>query len=476
MSVEAILVGVYLASCTGIGVYFARRGADSESEYWVAGRSIGVAANAMAIMASLASGGSIIGVMGLAYKSGIPFTLALFAGAILGFPLAAVLVAAPLRRFESITISDFLTFRYPGAVARWCVPLFILFSFTVYIVAQMKAAGITAQVLLGMEYKTAVTASTLVFVAYVSLGGMLAVTWTDVVQGTLMLLVVLGTAAALTYDQGAPLAVLDRATEAAPKLGEMTQTPIASLLGIFTLWAAAIPVIPHIVMRVFTAKDAEGARVSLNLAMILYSILILAAVLIIVPVGILLHPGLQDADQVFLKVMQGQFPPFVRGLGIAAVLAAVMSTTDALLLACSAAVTHDLLGPFLARKGERVRRLTTAAVPWAIGLFAMACAYHPPKLITTFYSSAIGLLSASLFVPLLAGLWWKKANRIGGSASILVGAVVYLALELGGFAIPKFSPVLFALAASAGAMALGSALGKPPAPEISLRIERLHAN
>jgi sodium/pantothenate symporter len=477
MTIEAVLVACYLVACIAIGVYFARRGAESEQQYWVAGRSIGVAANAMAIMASLASGGSIIGVMGLAYKLGIPFTLALFAGAILGFPLAAVLVAAPLRRFESITISDFLNFRYPHPVVRWCVPLFVLFSFTVYIVAQMKAAGITAQVLLGMDYKTAVTAAALVFIAYVSLGGMLAVTWTDVVQGTLMLLVVLGTAFALTLDHGAPLAILDKATAEAPKLGEMAQSPLASLLGIFVLWAAAIPVIPHIVMRVFTAKDAQGARIALNMSMILYSVMILSAVLIVVPVGKMLHPSLQDADHVFLKVMQGQFPPVVRGLAISAVMAAVMSTTDALLLACSAAVTHDLLGPTLRRMGEGARRKVTAIVPWLIGLFAMVCAYNPPKLITTFYSAAIGLLSASLFVPLVAGLWYKRANTAGGVASLAAGAAVYLILQVGfASSLPKFSPVLFALAASALAMAAGSVLGSRSADAISDRVAALHAD
>ena len=72
-----------------------RRVLGSREEYWVAGRSVGTLVNAMAIMATLASGGSIIGVMGLAYQQGIPATLALFAGAVLGFPLASILVARP---------------------------------------------------------------------------------------------------------------------------------------------------------------------------------------------------------------------------------------------------------------------------------------------------------------------------------------------------------------------------------------------
>ena len=86
-------------------------------------------------------------------------------------------------------------------------------------------------------------------------------------------------------------------------------------------------------------------------------------------------------------------------------MAAVMSTTDALLLACSAAITHDLLGQRLQRSSERTRRTVTIAVPWAIGLFAMVCAWSPPQLITAFYSAAVGLLVAGPARPAEDGVW-----------------------------------------------------------------------
>lgn len=473
MSVEAVLVVVYLAGCIGVGVWASRKGLGDQDEYWVAGRRVGTGANAMAIMASLASGGSIVGVMGLAYKAGIPYTLALFAGAIVGFPLAAVLVAAPLRRFAGFTITDFLAHRYRHPAVRVLASVIIVVSFTVYIIAQMKAAGITAEVLLGIPYAYAVTLATVVFVLYVSVGGMVAVTWTDIVQGALMLLVVLGTAVALSVQEGAPAAILERATGAAPALGAMVDKPLISLVGIFVLWATAIPVIPHIVMRVFSARDARSARVSLNLAMVLYAAMILAAVLVIVPVGKLLFPELADADAIFLEVIRGQFSPLVRGVAVAAVLAAVMSTTDALLLACSAAVTHDLLGARLSAASERARRAATIAVPWVIGLFAMVCAWSPPSLIVAFYSAAVGLLGASLFVPLVAGLWWKRANMLGGVLAMGTGATVYLVLQLGKL-VPSFSASLFALAASAVAMGVGAWLGAPTAGALAVEIAALH--
>jgi SSS family transporter len=474
MTTERTLVLLYLAICIGIGILAARKVLASKDEYWVAGRRIGTAVNAMAIMASLASGGSIIGVMGLAYSQGIPATLALFAGAVIGFPLASILVARQLRAFGRYTITDFLAFRFPSPVVRVLVPLLIVVAFTCYIVAQLKAAGISAHALLDIPYETALVIATIVFITYVSIGGMIAITWTDVIQGLIMLVVVLGTAIAVVWRAGSPFELLRQATEAAPGLGHLTGPDIESSIGYFLIWATAIPVIPHIVMRVFTAKNGRSAQLSLNLAMLAYSAMILAAVLAIVPLGKLGFPDLADADQVFLRVIQSEFPAVIRGIAVAAVLAAVMSTTDALLLACSSAIAHDLLGDFLRqRASDRTLAAVRVVSTWGIGVIALYWALSPPELLTRFYTAGIGLLSAGLFVPTIAGLWWKRANTIGGVAALVAGAGAYVLTLVGilDFGVP---PIVVGLSSSALGMLAGSLLGKPELREMLDQIATLH--
>jgi len=476
MLVERILVLLYLAACIGIGVYASRKVLASRDEYWVAGRRIGTAVNTMAIMASLASGGSIIGVMGLAYSKGIPTTLALFAGAVIGFPLASILVARQLRNFGRFTITDFLAFRFPSPVVRVLVPTLIVVAFTAYIVAQLKAAGITANVLLGIPYDNALVIATLVFITYVSIGGMIAITWTDVVQGVLMLIVVVGTALAVIWRAGSPFELIQQATQSAPELGRLGDRDIGDSVGYFIIWATAIPVIPHIVMRVFTAKDGRSAQLSLNLAMLAYSVMILAAVLAIVPVGKLAFPDLADADQIFLRVIQGEFPAVIRGIAVAAVLAAVMSTTDALLLACSSAIAHDLLGGFLRRRAsDKTLVAIRVASAWIIGILALYWALSPPELLSRFYTAGIGLLSAGLFVPTIAGLWWKRANRAGGVAALVAGVGSY-GLTLGGAVDLGLPPIVVSLAASALAMAAGGLLGARETSEMREQVAALHVD
>ncbi|MFT6627202.1 MAG: SSS family transporter [Flavobacteriales bacterium] len=478
--IEAVILSLYLLACIGIGYIASRRVLTSNDDYWVAGRGVGTWTNAIAIMATLASGGSVVGVMGYAYKSGIPATLSLFAGAVVGFPLASMLVAKPLRNFGRYTITDFLGWRYDSPLVRVLVPILIVVTFTAYMVAQLKAAGLTAEVLLGVDYKLAIIISMIVFVGYVSFGGMLAVTWTDVMQGSLMLVLVVGAAAALWWQYDGTAGLLQDAVTQRPQLGEPSAAGWPTMAGSFLVWATAIPVIPHVVMRVYTAKDARGARMSLNLAMVGYSVIVLAAVFVIVPIGVIDAPNLAaaDADRVFHMVIQNRFPPVIRGIAVAAVIAAVMSTTDALLLACSSAVAHDLVAPYLRRKNggaaptARIMARVNFVTVSLLGLIAMVFALNPPELLTQFYSAAIGWLGAALFVPLIAGLWWKRATRRGGEAALLVGGAVYAVLQFGGFG-PTYSAILWALPAGLLAMIVGS-YASPAEPERVREISRLH--
>lgn len=459
--IERWLVLAYLAVCVAVGVLATRRVLGSADEYWVAGRRVGTGVNALAIMASLASGGSLVGVLGLAYRDGVPATLALFAGAVVGFPLAAILVAAPLRRLGRFTITDFLVFRYPHRIVRLLTPSLIVVALTVYMVAQMKAAGITAESLLGVDYRTAIAVATVVFVLYVSFGGMVAVTVTDVMQGALMFFVMGIAAALLTWAAGSPLGALEEATAAAPAFGRLPEQG-GGYLSYFVIWAAAIPVIPHIVMRVATARNAHSARVALNLATVGYGVMILAAIFVIAPVGVLEFPGLTDPDQVFLRIVGEHFPPLLRGLAVAAVLAAVMSTTDAFLLAVSSAIAHDLFGGYLGKKSPRAQAAARLVATWIVGAAALYWAWSPPELLTRFYTAGVGLLSAGLFVPVVFGIWWKRANLAGGIAALLTGAFSYSFLLFAGSAVGiGIGPILVALPLSFAAMLLGGRLGRP---------------
>ena len=104
---------------------------------------------------------------------------------------------------------------------------------------------------------------------------------------------------------------------------------------------------------------------------------------------------------------------------------------------------------------------------------ALFWAFSPPELISQFYTAGVGVLSSSLFVPTVAGLWWKKANLVGGVGAVASGAGVYVLVQLGVIDI-GLAPVVVALCASTAAMVLGGLFGPAEAPEMIEQIEALH--
>ena len=110
---------------------------------------------------------------------------------------------------------------------------------------------------------------------------------------------------------------------------------------------------------------------------------------------------------------------------------------------------------------------------WVVGLLALYWALSPPELISRFYTAGVGLLSASLFVPTIAGLWWKRANLAGGAASLVAGATTYVLAQLGIVDL-GVAPVVVALVASAIAMLAGGLLGRRESPSMLETVAALH--
>jgi sodium/pantothenate symporter len=427
-------------------------------------------------MAALASGGSIIGVIGLSFEHGMPYAFGMFAGAVVGFPLASILVARQLRNLGKYTITDFLLYRFNNRLIEILVPIIIIISFTAYIVAQLKAAGLAAVYILGISYPHAIALMSLVFIIYVSIGGMWAVTWTDVLQGILMAFVVLVLSVILLYKFNGLAPLVKKGVSIYPALGKMAAMPLSSYIGAFVIWATAISVIPHIVMRVYSAKNVKSARLSLNYAMIIYAIMIILAVSTIAPASRVLFPHLKDADAAFFNIIERNFSPLLAGLSIAAVMAAVMSTTDALLLACSSAISHDLYEKSLGKKAsEKQLKYIRIGSVWIIGIAAMVLAFNPPKLLTMLYTAAVGILCSSLFVPLVLGIWWKRATNGGALWSMLAGSISYMVL-LFFTDMPALSHILISLPFSLLVMIIASCLTRSPSHQIIALMEKLHRN
>lgn len=450
---ELGIVLSYFAVLVVIGGVAYRRVRGSTDQFFVAGRSLGTFVNSWAFLASLASGGSVLATVGTGLALGFPYGASLVAGAPVGFAVASVLVARPLRQLGRYTVPDYFAARFDSTLMRWAVPVIVVVASMAYIVAQMKGASLVASHLLGWDYNTGLWVSGLIFVLYVSIGGFLSVTWNDVFQGILMFAMLVGFAVAATSALGGIGefgGAFTQATADYPALGTVSEAlPIASYVGGFVTWATAISVLPHVIMRVYSARNVRSARKSLNGAMLLYGAMMLISALVLTPAAAVLVKdlNLSEPDAAFLVLSDHVFGPIGQGVVAAAVLAAIMSTTAGLLMACNSALGHDIYSRLLRpQASQRQVVRVSAAATWVVGVVCILLAMNPPEFLIVLYTAAVGLLASSFFGPMVLGIWWPRTTTAGATAGMVTGAGVF-SIAFAALPLPDSSEVLVAMPA-----------------------------
>ncbi|MCM3584996.1 sodium:solute symporter family protein [Mesobacillus maritimus] len=480
---ETVIMIIYLLFCILLGVLSQRRISSSNQgidEYYAAGRNIGTGMNSLAMLAALGSGGSFMAIVGTAWNLGIPFIGWMVVGSCVGFPLASILVARQLRNSKKITVSEFIEDRYKGSnFLKIAVPIIIIIGSGMYLMSQMKAGGLMTSYVTGLNYEWGLVIISIVFFLYVSMGGMLAVTWTNILQGLLLsLLTILLVVAGIINLPIGWGEFLKSATEQNAALGIAGGTvPIAGYIGAFLTWATAVCVTPHLIMRVFTASTIKSAKLSLNISMLIFGLLMASTIFVIVPyVPTLGETVLQSnpSDMWMLLIAENFFGPLLMGIIAAGVLAAVMSSTDALLLAISSSVAYDLYKGVVKPDATRTQILKVSGIAtWIIGIFVMILTLNPPPFLIVLYTAAVGFMVSSFFSPIVLGIWWKRTNNIGAIAGLISGSVSFMIAFLF-FDLPYNSEILIGLPISLLVTIVVSSLTEKPSKEVISRMESYH--
>jgi len=465
--------------------------------YYVAGRQVPAVFNGMATAADWMSGASFVAMAGGIYMGGYPY-LAFVVGWTGGYVLVAVLMAPYLRKFGCYTVPDFIGTRYGGNVARFCaVVVLVVASFT-YVTAQINATGTIASKVLQIPFGVAVWIALVAILLCSMLGGMRAVTWTQVAQYIVLIIAYLVPVIWMSNKQGFGIIpqlvygdAVARIAELEPTLGVGVLKPATAIAGVSALTvkhsaasSSLVPQIqfvtlvacmmmgtaslPHILMRYFTTPSVKAARQSVAWSLFFIFLLYFTAPALATFTKLqVLDPNLATSiigkpiadvsalDWVqkwsnigFLKIvdsngdgilqineffMRGDIvvlatpeiaglPAVISGLVAAGGLAAAMSTADGLLLAIANALSHDLYYKMIDPKADTRTRLIVARVLLiAIGAAGSAVAALRLTGILGAVAWAFDFAMSGLFFPLVLGIWWKRANRPGAIAGMVVG-------------------------------------------------------
>lgn len=445
-----IAFGVYMAGMLIIGASSAKKSKNAD-DYFLGGRNLGGWVAALSAQASDMSGWLLMGLPGCIYAFGANqawIAIGLFIGTVLNW----MFISGRLRRYtikagNAMTIPEYLgnRFRDNRNILKAISAVVIMVFFLVYAASAFSAGGKLFASVMNIGYHQALTLGAVVILAYTFLGGFIAVCNTDFIQGTLMLIGILTVPIVAVMVMGSGYIIpnlIDSGLDVSAKEflnifyenGEpISAVSIASQLA----WGLGYCGMPHILVRFMAVRDEKELAKSRRIA-IVWVLLSLAVACIIGVIGrAYLYPtvlGTEGAEyeNVFIEMIKKVFMsdmklPFIGGILLCGVLAAIMSTADSQLLVSSSSVAKDLCsGIFFKKMTERQVLAVSRFTVLVIAVIAYLIAWNPNSSIMGLVSNAWAGLGSAFGPTILMSLYWKRTNIAGAAAGMLSGGLTVI--------------------------------------------------
>ncbi|QHG66401.1 sodium:solute symporter [Pseudomonas putida] len=458
MALDIIVVMIYTVGMLGLGWYGMRR-AKTQEDYLVAGRNLGPTLYMGTMATTVLGGASTVGTVRLGYVHGISgFWLCAALG--LGIIALNLFLAKPLLRLKIFTVTQVLERRYNPMARQASAAIMLAYALMIGVTSTLAMATVL-QVLLDLPFWASLLLGGGVVVVYSTIGGMWSLTLTDIVQfviktvGLMFILLPVCLYKAGGWDT--LVAKLPAASFSWTTIGWDT------IITYFLIYFFGILIGQDIWQRVFTARDekvCQRAGTTAGVYCVLYG---LACALIGMSAHVLM-PDLANPNNAFAEMIKGQLPEGIRGLLMAAALAAMMSTASAGLLAASTTLTEDLLPKLRGGKPSSlgVSRLFTLIT----GLVVLGIALAVNDVISAL-TLAYNLLVGGMLIPLIGAIFWKRATTAGAIASMSLGfaTALFFMFKDG---LDANTPIYYSLAVGLVSFVLVSMLSRKPVGEFKL--------
>lgn len=451
MSISYIAVfGAYLAFLVWSCVKSLRQ-VESLSDFTTGGHRMGLLLGVGTSVATWVSVASVMGVPGQLYNTGIAAIIGWVAGWFLAtaiMPLLAYKVRRP--ELPARTFPEFIRMRFEPfariSSLQLIVAVLMFVGYFIFCHLQVVGFGIVFNTITGIPYEYAIFAF-LILLLLTSIGGFWSVAATDLLNSVMILVGLLLGTGAILYATGGITPILDAvATTTAPT--NVGGTPLepgillspagtfgwSVLLGIFMANAIGASVAPHWINRFMAPRNSKAAV--LQMMWTLIALIPIFACLILIGLGAkTLIPSLpadRTTDYIMPMIMQQFAPPFVGAMTLIALLAAAVSTANSMLLNCGTSLYYDFyrsLYPDRQFDDARATRHLRFAV-LGLGLLSVVSAIKPPLLLAMGFTYVYGAFGAAFMWPVWFGLFWRRMNRAGAYAGIVVGAATFIVAKL----------------------------------------------
>ena len=429
----------------------------SLSDYVLGGRKLGEWTTALSAGASDMSGWLLLGLPGYAYLAGFEavwIAIGLFFGSWVNW----LLIAPRLRSYSeyrdnALTLPEFLEkhFKDSSHLLRIVSALLIMLFFIMYTSSGLVAGGKLFESVFDLPYLWAVVTGTIAILIYTTIGGFLAVSWTDLFQGLLMALALI-VVGKISYDVAGGWNIMVNTLEVVDpsmvRIINISETPALSLIALLSLlgWGLGYFGQPHILARFMAIKSVAHIPKARRIA-ITWTGFNLTAALVIGFAGVaVLDTPLSgpDSEKVFIELVTMLFHPATAGICLAAILAAIMSTADSQLLVASSVFTEDLYQLVLKKPASQshlilVNRLSVIVV----SIIAFILALSREQTVLDLVAYAWAGFGATLGPVLILTLYWNRLTKNGALAGMLAGGITVIVwhhLEGGWFELYEIIP------------------------------------
>ncbi|MGG1678966.1 sodium/proline symporter PutP [Neobacillus sp. NRS-1170] len=435
-TLQLISIGIYLAGMLLIGWYSYRK-TSNLTDYMLGGRSLGPAVTALSAGAADMSGWLLMGLPGGVYVTGLASAW-IAIGLTIGAYLNWLLVAPRLRSYtqvanDSITIPSYLENRFKDKsnMLRIVSGIVILVFFTFYVSSGLVSGAVFFQSSFGTDYLTGLYIVGGVTIAYTLFGGFLAVSYTDFIQGLMMLIALFLVPALGIFITGGPTETFDTIRAIDPtRLDWFKGTTFIGIVSAMA-WGLGYFGQPHIVVRFMAIKTIKETKSARRIGMG-WMIISLIGTIFTGLIGIAFFHNntahkLDNPEAVFISLSQIFFHPLFAGFALAAILAAIMSTISSQLIVTSSALVEDLYKVVMNKNAsdKRLVFLGRMAV-LLVSVVAGALAFKQNSTILSLVAYAWAGFGASFGPIILLSLFWKKMNKWGALFGMIVGAVTVI--------------------------------------------------
>ena len=424
---------VYLILMMSIGIFFYYR-TRNLADYILGGRQLSPMVAALSAGASDMSGWLLLGLPGALYAGGMS-NMWIAVGLSIGAFLNWQFVAKRLRQYteaanDALTLPDYLEnrFRDRSRVLRVISAVVILVFFTIYVSSGLVGGAILFEKTFGMNYQLALWVGALAIMLYTFLGGFMAVSLTDFIQGTLMFI-------ALLVVPYIVVQVVGNWEAAVAKVGSIDSSHLdafsgMSLLGIVSLMAWGLGYFgqPHILARFMAVRSSHEVPKAQMVGMIWMVLGLFGAMFTgFFGIAYFANAPLENSETVFIALTQALFNPWIAGILLAAILAAIMSTVDSQLLVCSSAIAEDFYKQILRKDAPQKELVWIGRIAVIVlALLAASLASDPDSKVLDLVAYAWGGFGAAFGPVVILSLFWRRMTRNGTLVGMVVGALTVI--------------------------------------------------